>query len=303
MLNIREFLKKLPLLDQAIIKFKWNQESMWRAVGYMDGKYTHPDEAVRSQILTKATSEYASQNPPSVPVGYKMLDKAAWELRITHPSWRDLFLLLPECRGAVIGQVLATRRGIAMTVASRILESPNDRDDREDAVNNAAVRMIRRFSKDKQLPRAHEFAYFQIVVKREAIRVKRKKLREPDPTDFDGPCEDKFDGPCRHEIEKSITEYRRSAHALIASIYKRAGRHIPVEMIGRLVYDYAISKVAEDNGISEGNVRAKTKRQVDEFEALVRSAELSCEEIDTIRVFTTQIGEYRAKRNRKNRKH
>ncbi len=139
-------------------------------------------------------------------------------------------------------QIYQMYRGLMYHVADNIL---HNRQDAEDAVHNAFLRIIKHFSKFRNTPSTDHAPQIVVIVKNEAISILRKKQNTIPLEDWDG---------CA-ETSEAAADY----HALVDS-FTRLPQTYRAAMEMKLLLGYSDGEIAVKLGLSKTAVSTRISR-------------------------------------------
>ena len=139
-------------------------------------------------------------------------------------------------------QIYLKYRGLMYHVADGIL---HDRQDAEDAVHNAFLRIIRRFSKFQNTPAKDLAPQIVVIARNEAISLQRKR-KDADPLeDWEGFA----------ETAEEVSDY----HALVDT-FTRLPQTYRAAMEMKLLLGYSDGEIAAKLGLSKNAVGVRINR-------------------------------------------
>ena len=139
-------------------------------------------------------------------------------------------------------QIYLKYRGLMYHVAEDIL---HNRQDAEDAVHNAFLRIIKKFSRFQNTPAKDLAPQVAVIARNEAISHQRKQKGEAPLEDWDGLA----------EPSESISDY----HALVDS-FTRLPRTYRAVMEMKLLSGYSDGEIADRLGLSKTAVSTRISR-------------------------------------------
>ena len=139
-------------------------------------------------------------------------------------------------------QIYLKYRGLMYHVAEDIL---HNRQDAEDAVHNAFLRIIKKFSRFQNTPAKDLAPQVAVIARNEAISLQRKQKGEAPLEDWDGLA----------EPSESISDY----HALVDS-FARLPRTYRAVMEMKLLSGYSDGEIAAKLGLSKTAVSTRISR-------------------------------------------
>jgi len=139
-------------------------------------------------------------------------------------------------------QIYQKYRGLMYHVADNIL---HNRQDAEDAVHNAFLRIIKHFSKFRNTPSKDHAPQIVVIVKNEAISILRKKQNSIPLEDWEGFA----------ETSEAAADY----HALVDS-FTRLPQTYRAAMEMKLLLGYSDGEIADKLGLSKTAVSTRISR-------------------------------------------
>ena len=139
-------------------------------------------------------------------------------------------------------QIYLKYRGLMYHVADGIL---HNRQDAEDAVHNAFLRIIKHFKRLQSIPSQDLAPFVTVIARNEAISLQRKRKGEAPLEDWDGPA----------EPLEAVTDY----HALV-DIFTRLPQTYRAALEMKLLLGYSDGEIAARLDLSKTAVSTRINR-------------------------------------------